>query len=48
MINQKVVRRVFQHLGYMANMSIAENGRVALDMIESQGLPDLILMDVQM
>jgi CheY-like chemotaxis protein len=38
---------VLQHLGYTA-FAMAENGMVALEMIEKTGLPDLILMDVQM
>lgn len=46
-MNQKVVRRVFQHLGY-ANIPIANHGQEALDIIEKNGIPDLILMDVQM
>lgn len=45
-INQKVVRRVFQHLGYSLN--IANNGMEALVTIENNGMPDMILMDVQM
>eukprot|EP00026_Physarum_polycephalum_P018212 Phypoly_transcript_19718.p1 GENE.Phypoly_transcript_19718~~Phypoly_transcript_19718.p1 ORF type:complete len:220 (+),score=45.75 Phypoly_transcript_19718:42-662(+) len=45
-INQKVVRRVFQHLGY--TLSIANNGMEALTSIEKDGMPDMILMDVQM
>eukprot|EP00026_Physarum_polycephalum_P006601 Phypoly_transcript_06650.p1 GENE.Phypoly_transcript_06650~~Phypoly_transcript_06650.p1 ORF type:complete len:554 (+),score=78.16 Phypoly_transcript_06650:185-1663(+) len=44
-INQKVVRRVFQHLGYP--ISMANNGMEALKSIEN-GMPDMILMDVQM
>jgi hypothetical protein len=45
-INQKVVRRVFQHLGY--SLSMANNGMDALAKIEQNGMPDMILMDVQM
>ena len=45
-INQKVVRRVFQHLGY--TLSIANNGMEALTSIDQHGMPDLILMDIQM
>jgi CheY-like chemotaxis protein len=42
-----VVTRVFQHLGYSA-INLAENGNVALDFIDKNGMPDLVLMDVQM
>eukprot|EP00026_Physarum_polycephalum_P001583 Phypoly_transcript_01585.p1 GENE.Phypoly_transcript_01585~~Phypoly_transcript_01585.p1 ORF type:complete len:1072 (+),score=167.91 Phypoly_transcript_01585:208-3216(+) len=45
-INQKVIRRVFQHLGY--TMVIGNNGMEALQIIEERGMPDMIVMDVQM
>jgi len=35
-------------MGYPPNIPIANNGQEALDMIEKNGLPDAILMDVQM
>jgi len=47
-MNQKVVRRVFKQMGYPQDIPIANNGQEALDMIEKNGLPDMILMDVQM
>lgn len=47
-MNQKVVKRVFQHLGYSSNIPIANHGMEALEMIEKNGVPDLIFMDVQM
>jgi len=47
-MNQKVVRRVFKQMGYLQDIPIANNGQEALDMIEKNGLPDIILMDVQM
>lgn len=46
-INQKVVRRVLLHLGH-SNVMMAINGMEALEMIARNGMPDLILMDVQM
>jgi len=35
-------------MGYPQNIPIANNGQEALDMIEKNGLPDVVLMDVQM
>ena len=44
-INQKVAFRILEKLGYTA--SIAENGKVALDLLKSHSF-DIILMDMQM
>jgi two-component system sensor histidine kinase/response regulator len=44
-VNQRVARRVLEKAGH--NVAIAENGRVALRMLDEQ-LFSLILMDVQM
>jgi CheY-like chemotaxis protein len=41
-----VIKRVFQHLGY--TMTVGNNGMEALKIIEEQGMPDMIVMDVQM
>lgn len=47
-MNQKVVRRVLSHLGYTADIVIANNGKEALELIDNNGMPDFILMDLQM
>jgi CheY-like chemotaxis protein len=41
-----VIQRVFQNLGY--TMTIGNNGMEALQIIEERGMPDMIVMDVQM
>jgi signal transduction histidine kinase/CheY-like chemotaxis protein len=45
LVNQRVARRILEKAGHM--VAIAENGKVALKMLEGQTF-DLILMDVQM
>ena len=46
LINQKLISRVLGQLGY--SIELVENGRVALDRINTAGLFDVILMDIQM
>jgi len=46
-VNQRVIRKILSHLGY-STISVANNGREALEIIEKNGLPDIIFMDIQM
>jgi two-component system, sensor histidine kinase and response regulator len=47
-VNQKVASRLLEKTGH--TVTVAENGQVALDLLDSQGFAnfDLVLMDVQM
>jgi CheY-like chemotaxis protein len=45
-MNQKIVSMMLQKLGY--EVSIAENGRDAVELVNQDGRFDLILMDLQM
>ncbi|MDR1578510.1 MAG: response regulator [Deltaproteobacteria bacterium] len=45
-VNQLVAGRILGNAGF--NVSIASNGRVAVDMIKSEEPYDLVLMDIQM
>lgn len=48
-INQKVVKRVFTHLGYQeGTLAMVDNGLEALNYIGIHPMPDIILMDIQM
>jgi len=46
-VNRKVILLTLKKLGYCCEISIAENGKIAVEKVASEAF-DLILMDIQM